>query len=159
VRFPTGDEALDDVINNTRLAEQYELLAKELDVLEPKTAEDVYKTQTESRTPRTGRLRGKGREHVHTALTVRPGRGCPLRCRGCGGGIAGAAMFGAAQADSARANLAVSIVNGFVNAGFRKDKLLTLEDGQAWIFKHKEHGARPSHAHTIQAQAQAQTWP
>jgi len=50
VRFATGDDALDEVINNTRLADQFEILARELDVLEPKTAEDVYKTLTESRT-------------------------------------------------------------------------------------------------------------
>ena len=50
VRFPTGNDELDEVMNNTRLAEQFEVLAKELDVLEPKTAEDVYKSQLEQRT-------------------------------------------------------------------------------------------------------------
>ena len=47
--------------------------------------------------------------------------------------------FGGGQVDSARQNLAASFVNGFVNAAFGKDKLLT-EDGQKWIYKNKEHG-------------------
>ena len=41
--------------------------------------------------------------------------------------------------DSARQNLASSFVNGFVNTGFGKDKLLT-EDGNKWLYKNKEHG-------------------
>ena len=41
--------------------------------------------------------------------------------------------------DSARQNLASSFVNGFVNAAFGKDKLLT-EDGNKWIYKHNDHG-------------------
>ena len=50
-------------------------------------------------------------------------------------------MFNPSQADSAKATLAVSFVNGFVNAGFRKDKLMTLSGANEWIYKHKEHGA------------------
>ena len=41
--------------------------------------------------------------------------------------------------DSARQNLASSFVNGFVNAAFGKDKLLT-EDGNKWLYKHNDHG-------------------
>ena len=41
--------------------------------------------------------------------------------------------------DSARENLASSFVNGFVNAGFSKDKLVTPK-GSEWIFKNKDHG-------------------
>ena len=41
--------------------------------------------------------------------------------------------------DSARMNLASSYVNGFVNAAFGQDKLLTGE-GNKWIYKNKEHG-------------------
>ena len=36
--------------------------------------------------------------------------------------------------DSAKANLAASFVNGFVNAGFAEDKLLC---DPKWIYKHK----------------------
>lgn len=36
--------------------------------------------------------------------------------------------------DSAKANLAASFVNGFVNAGFGEDKLMCETK---WIFKHK----------------------
>lgn len=42
--------------------------------------------------------------------------------------------------DSARQNLASSFVNGFVNAGFGSDKILTTDGGNKWIFRNKEHG-------------------
>lgn len=41
--------------------------------------------------------------------------------------------------DSARANLASTYVNAFVNAGFGTDKLMT-EDAQKWIQRNKDHG-------------------
>lgn len=44
-------------------------------------------------------------------------------------------------------NLASSFVNGFVNAAFGQDKLLT-EDGNKWLYKNKDHGKRLSHADT-----------
>ena len=46
---------------------------------------------------------------------------------------------GSSNVDSARQNLASSFVNGFVNSGFGRDKLL-MEDGQNWLFKNKDHG-------------------
>lgn len=48
--------------------------------------------------------------------------------------------------DSARANLASTFVNAFVNAGFGQDKLMTVNpegdatDSVHWIFKNKDHG-------------------
>lgn len=36
-------------------------------------------------------------------------------------------------------NLASSFVNGFVNAAFGQDKLLT-DDGNKWLYKNKDHG-------------------
>lgn len=48
----------------------------------------------------------------------------------------------AANVDSARANLAGTFVNAFVNAGFGNDKLMVaVEDGSSWIYKNKDHGA------------------
>eukprot|EP00466_Bigelowiella_natans_P005987 jgi/Bigna1/92950/estExt_fgenesh1_pm.C_1110005 len=44
-----------------------------------------------------------------------------------------------ANVDSARKNLADSFVNGFVNAGFSKDKVITPK-GSDWVFKNKDHG-------------------
>lgn len=38
-------------------------------------------------------------------------------------------------------NLASSFVNGFVNAAFGQDKLLT-DDGNKWLYKNKDHGER-----------------
>lgn len=46
------------------------------------------------------------------------------------------------QVDSARMNLASSFVNGFVNAAFGQDKLLT-DDGNKWLYKNKDHGKEP----------------
>lgn len=51
------------------------------------------------------------------------------------------------QVDSARMNLASSFVNGFVNAAFGQDKLLT-DDGNKWLYKNKDHGKR-THAFLI----------
>ena len=97
-------EALAEILSNCKLSEQYLALARDLDVMEPKTAEDIYKSHLSE----------------------------------------GRAAQGAAV-DSARANLAATFVNGFVNAGFGVDKLMTVEEapggeGVAWIFKNKDHG-------------------
>ena len=57
--------------------------------------------------------------------------------------------------DSAKQNLASSFVNGFVNAAFGKDKLLT-EDGNKWIYKHNDHGRPILSAGTNPLQANLQ---
>lgn len=44
-------------------------------------------------------------------------------------------------------NLASSFVNGFVNAAFGQDKLLT-DDGNKWLYKNKDHGEGVSWAGT-----------
>ena len=52
-----------------------------------------------------------------------------------------AGSAGAANVDSARANLAGTFVNAFVNAGFGNDKLMVeAEEGSSWIYKNKDHG-------------------
>lgn len=43
-------------------------------------------------------------------------------------------------------NLASSFVNGFVNAAFGQDKLLT-DDGNKWLYKNKDHGKRSQAPH------------
>lgn len=70
-----------------------------LDIMEPKSPEDVYKTWLEQ-TPNRLQVLGS-------------------------------------NADSARQNLASSFVNGFVNAGFGCDKVLTTEGGNKWIYRNK----------------------
>jgi 26S proteasome regulatory subunit N1 len=45
-----------------------------------------------------------------------------------------------AGVDSARANLASTFVNAFVNAGHCSDKLMLGESGSNWLFKNKGHG-------------------
>lgn len=42
--------------------------------------------------------------------------------------------------DSASQNLASSFVNGLINAGFVRDKLLTTDEGNKWIYKNKTYG-------------------
>jgi 26S proteasome regulatory subunit N1 len=42
------DPGLADCLNNTKLTDHFKLLAKELNILDPKTPEDIYKTHLES---------------------------------------------------------------------------------------------------------------
>lgn len=93
---PSEDQQLVDIMSNTNLSESFLVLATDLDVMEPKTHDDIYKTHLESRTT------------VYSAV------------------------------DSARQNLAHTFVNAFVNAGFRRDKLIS-EEGTKWIYKNRDH--------------------
>ena len=98
------DEDLQELQFNTRLSEQFLGLARDLEVLEPKTPEEIYKSNLDSR--------------------------------------------GSGSMDSARANLASTFVNAFLNAGYTKDKLMQVgeqdEGGEVvdnkWLFKNKDHG-------------------
>ena len=84
------DEAteLNELIGNEKLSEEYLKVAQDLDVMDPKTPEDIYKS--------------------HLAET---------------GGFSRRRDTGAVGVDSARANLASTYVNAFVNAGFGHDKV------------------------------------
>jgi 26S proteasome regulatory subunit N1 len=77
------DAELNDIISNTRLSENFLNLARDLDIMEAKTPEDVYKSNADPR-----------------GFTT--------------------------NVDSARANLASTFVNAFINAGFGQDKLMTI---------------------------------
>ncbi|XP_077986315.1 26S proteasome non-ATPase regulatory subunit 2-like [Glandiceps talaboti] len=90
-----------EIMSNVHLNSNFLALARELDIMEPKVPEDIYKSHLEANRPSFGPS--------------------------------------GSQVDSARQNLAASFVNGFVNAAFGQDKLLT-EDGNKWIYKNKEHG-------------------
>ena len=94
---------LNEYIGNEKLSEFYLKLGQDLDVMDPKTPEDIYKS--------------------HLAET---------------GGFSRRRDTGGAQVDSARANLASTFVNAFVNAGFGKDKLMTPDN--EWLYKNKDHG-------------------
>jgi 26S proteasome regulatory subunit N1 len=98
-----AEEELNELIGNEKLSEQFLKVAQDLDVLDPKTPEDIYKS--------------------HLAET---------------GGFSRRRDTGGAQVDSARANLASTFVNAFVNAGFGKDKLMTPDS--EWLYKNKDHG-------------------
>ncbi|CAG8655494.1 46371_t:CDS:10 [Gigaspora margarita] len=100
IALPIEDDKIQDILNNTHLTKHFIALAKELDVLEPKTPEDIYKSHLEN---------------------IRPG-------------------FSSGSVDSARQNLASTFVNAFVNAGFGNDKLISIDDGNAWIYKNKDNG-------------------
>ncbi|OAJ39350.1 U6 snRNA-associated Sm-like protein LSm5, variant 1 [Batrachochytrium dendrobatidis JEL423] len=45
------DEDINEILNNTRLSEQFITLARDLDVLEPKVPEDIYKSHLENTRP------------------------------------------------------------------------------------------------------------
>ncbi|CAH8453481.1 unnamed protein product, partial [Heterobilharzia americana] len=76
-------------------------LGRELDIMDPKLPEDIYKSHLEA---------------------VRP-------------------TLSATTLDSARANLAASYVNGLVNCGFGKEKLLQeIPKEVPWLCKQKEFG-------------------
>jgi len=94
-----GADDLTEILSNAHLNQNFLVLARELDIMEPKVPEDIYKTHLEN-------------HRIGTSST---------------------------NVDSARMNLASSYVNGFVNAAFGQDKLLT-EEGNKWIYKNKEHG-------------------
>eukprot|EP00555_Chaetoceros_dichaeta_P011413 CAMPEP_0198259378 /NCGR_PEP_ID=MMETSP1447-20131203/8599_1 /TAXON_ID=420782 /ORGANISM="Chaetoceros dichaeta, Strain CCMP1751" /LENGTH=943 /DNA_ID=CAMNT_0043946763 /DNA_START=196 /DNA_END=3027 /DNA_ORIENTATION=- len=100
-----ADEELNDLIGNAQLSEQFLKLAQDLDVMDAKTPEDIYKS--------------------HLAET---------------GGFSRRRDTGGAQVDSARANLASTFVNAFVNAGFGDDKLMTNNPDNEWLYKNKDHG-------------------
>jgi 26S proteasome regulatory subunit N1 len=97
------NDDLNAIIGNGKLSGYFLHLALDVDVMEPKTPDDIYKSHL-----------------ADTAAFVR--RRDANR-----------------QVDSASTNLANTFVNGFVNAGFRTDKLMTPEDTQ-WLYKNKEHG-------------------
>ncbi|KAI7908219.1 armadillo-type protein [Cokeromyces recurvatus] len=107
IHIETEDADLNACINNTNLSRYFLSLARELDVMEPKVPEDIYKSHLENH---------------RTAFN--------------------------SNLDSARNNLASSFVNGFVNAGFCKDKLMITDDenDSSWIYKTKEHGMTSSTA-------------
>ncbi|ESO00542.1 hypothetical protein HELRODRAFT_113093 [Helobdella robusta] len=88
-----------ELMRNVHLNVQFLNLARELDIMEPKIPEDIYKSHLEPSRP----------------------------------------TLGAGHVDSARQNLSASFVNGFVNAGFGKDKLLA-DDANSWFYKNKDHG-------------------
>ena len=81
------EEELNELIGNEKLSEEFLKVAQDLDVMDPKTPEDIYKS--------------------HLAET---------------GGFS-RRREGGAVVDSARANLASTYVNAFVNAGFGQDKV------------------------------------
>lgn len=96
-KVENADE-LREIMNNSRLSQNFLNLARELDIMEPKVPEDIYKS------------------HLETSRTFQ-------------------------SVDSARQNLAASFVNGFVNAGFGQDKLMSDDkEANAWIHKNKDHG-------------------
>lgn len=93
---------IQEILNNTRLTDSFKMLAKELEIVDPKTPDDIYKS------------------HLQDALRVPP-------------------------APSPRQNLAAAFVNGFVNAGFGSDRLLTgpeveADESRSWIYRVKDHG-------------------
>uniref|UniRef100_A0A1I8JGQ7 26S proteasome non-ATPase regulatory subunit 2 n=1 Tax=Macrostomum lignano TaxID=282301 RepID=A0A1I8JGQ7_9PLAT len=96
-------ELLSELMANARLNEHFHALGRELDIMEPKLPEDIYKSHLEPTRMSTGTV------------------------------------------DSARQNLASSYVNGLVNCGFGRDKLLMEDDNKMkWIYRNKDAGMMSS---------------
>jgi 26S proteasome regulatory subunit N1 len=88
-------------------SKHYHDVAQELEILEAKTPEDIYKSHLVESSRRLSTI------------------------------------LGSTHVDSARENLAASLVNAFVNAGFGADKFITnpSEDQRRdWIFRNRAHG-------------------
>ena len=48
IPYETEDEQLQELLGNTKLSEHFHTLAKDLDVVEAKTPEDIYKRHLEN---------------------------------------------------------------------------------------------------------------
>ncbi|XP_022117848.2 26S proteasome non-ATPase regulatory subunit 2 [Pieris rapae] len=105
VPLDLDDEDLRTILLNAHINDHFLSLGRELDIMEPKTPEEVYKTWLES-----------------AGSALRP------------------SLLADHPVDSARQNLSATFVNAFVNAGFGRDKLVTTEDGNKWMYKNKDHG-------------------
>merc|ERR1719242_195447 len=105
---------VNEIIGNHQLSEAFHFLARDLDVLDPKDAEqDIFKEQ----------ILGSSAD----------------------------ANMGSTEVVSAKKSLAVSYVNGFVNAGYGRDKLMmsggsestdtsSVQTADQWIAKNKDRG-------------------
>jgi len=95
------DAELIDIMSNAQLNQHFLALGRELDILEPKVPEDIFKSNLDQLPSKLG-----------------------------------------GSVDSARGNLSASFVNGLVNCGFGKDKLLLISEGEGsdWLYKNKDHG-------------------
>ena len=133
--FIARDEEVDTAIGNSRLAALYAALARDLDVVEAKMPEDIYKTHLVGNADRGGggtAVRTQCRQkrslwslrvptHAHTFYFLPPPLPLPL------------------QLESAKNNLASTYVNAWVNAGFGHDKLVSPADSM-WVFRNKDSG-------------------
>lgn len=94
--FKVSDTSVQECISNCHMSRFYQYLVSELNLLQPKVPEDVYKSHLEtSFFPATSRL------------------------------------------ESAKQNLAAALVNGFLNAGYCKEKLIVDEK---WSFRTRGEG-------------------
>ena len=110
------DTTLVEILSNTFLSKHFLALARELEILEPKTAEDVFKSHLEN------------------------------------------VKFPGPPMDPYKQNMLTTLVNGFVNAGFGRDKLMLNESpsgteakgngsgtsasggGETWLYKNRDLG-------------------
>ena len=135
------DEELMEVIGNVHLNPHFLKLAKELDVEEAKSPEDIFKS---GQCRGLGARRGRGGGWGASAFVRRVACWCvvasakPERPRWCG--LRSGASRGPSAVDSARQNLAATFVNAFVNCGFGSDKLVTPE-GSDWVPSPQFHGS------------------
>ncbi|VVA99925.1 unnamed protein product [Arabis nemorensis] len=68
-------EALQDIVNNTKLSEGYLTLARDIEIMEAKTPEDIYKDKlmtvpSDSTTGSSGNWLFKNKEHGKTSAAA-----------------------------------------------------------------------------------------
>lgn len=112
----------------------------QLDIMEPKKPEDIYKTHLENTSKHGTDDKNKPIvfeiSHLDTLKIV-------LNFRMFSSFVLVVLFMLLGQSsnvDSASQNLASSFVNGLINAGFVRDKLLTTDEGNKWIYKNKTYG-------------------
>lgn len=106
-------DELDDIVSNAYLSEHFLKVATSLDVMDAKTPEDLYKTS----------VTGSKDDNVNDDDDNDGDNGEDSGSSSADPPM-GLGLGGSANVQSAKKNLADTIVNAFLNAGFKKDKLM-----------------------------------
>ena len=133
VTLDLDDDAVNALIGNETLTTAFAGLARELDVVEAKSPEDIYKTHL-SQTGSTRRDESAAAVRLLTRLLLLLLLAARLACHANICWVVVLLLL--LQAESARGNLASTFVNAFVNAGYTTDKLITPADSQ-WLWRNK----------------------
>ncbi len=136
------------IISNSTLSENFLALARDLEIMEAKTPEDIYKSSLSDTKGFTANIDSARYIYIYY-ITNHSTRAYLLFSSFQS--IAHSILFYSIPFPVYnRQNLASTFVNAFVNAGFGQDKLMTgasttadnnnNQQGTNWLYKNKEHG-------------------